>query len=158
MGKKGISPLIATVMLVAVVIVLAFLVFWWYGEYIEENLQKSEITAEQACLNDVSMRINEPGCLENATATGDKVVYFNVENNGDIKLYAFKANVDGNIDTTFVTVPQSVDQSVESKLSFVIDTTTIGTDLEITITPMVKAGGATKYCTDKAKAIVVDCT
>ena len=72
MSRKGISPLIATVMLVAVVIVIAFLVFWWYGEYIEESLEKSEITAEQACLNDVSFSLSQPGCLENSTGPNEK--------------------------------------------------------------------------------------
>jgi len=157
MKKKGISPLVATVMLVAIVVVIAFLVFWWYGEYINENLAKSEITAEQACLNDVSFSLSAPGCLENATGIG-KIVYFNVENNGRAKINSFKASVDGNIDSTFVTIPQSVDQSVETKLSFVIDVASVGTDLNIELTPMVKAGGATKYCTEKTKTILVDCS
>jgi flagellin-like protein len=158
MSRKGISPLIATVMLVAVVIVIAFLVFWWYGEYIEESLEKSEITAEQACLNDVSFSLSQPGCLENSTGPNEKIVYFNIENNGDIKINNFKANIDGNIGSTFVTIPQSVDQSVETKLSFIIDTSGVGTDLGVTLTPMVKAGGITRYCTDKTKAISVDCS
>jgi flagellin-like protein len=158
MNEKGVSPLVATVMLVTIVVVISFLVFWWYGEYIGESLQKSEITAEQACLNDISFSLSDPGCLENTTVVGEKIIYFDVENNGNFGINSFKAKVDGAVGVEFVTIPQSVDQSVETKLSFTMDTTLVGTDLVIEITPMAKAGGVTKYCTTKTKSIVVDCS
>jgi len=157
MSKKGVSPLVATVLLVAVVIVIAFIVFWWYGEYIEDNLEKSEIGAEQACLNDVAFSLSEPDCLENTTTSG-KIVYFSVENNGEVKISSFKANVDGDVGSTFVNIPHSVDQSVSTKLSFIIEQSVVGTDLEVDIIPMVRIGGATKYCSDKEETIFVDCS
>ena len=157
MSRKGVSPLVATVLLVAVVIVIAFIIFWWYGEYIQDNLEKSEIGAEQACLNDVAFSLSAPDCLENSTV-GGKIVYFDVENNGEAKISSFKANVEGDVDTTFVNIPHSVDQSVSTKLSLIIDPSIVGTDLKIDIIPMVRVGGATKYCSDKEETIFVDCS
>ena len=154
MDKKGVSPLVATVMLVAVVVVIAFLVFWWYGDYVNSTLQKSEVTAEQACINDVSFDLSEPGCIQQGT---NWIVYFNAENTGNAKVISFKANVDGNQGGTFVTIPQSIDRSVESKLSFNVETANVGNSLNVEVIPMVKAGGATKYCNNKAKSFSVAC-
>ena len=74
-NKKGVSPLVASILLVAIVIVIAFLVFWWYGDYVAENLDKSGITADQACMQDVGFSITNVNCLHNSSDT-NKLVYF----------------------------------------------------------------------------------
>jgi flagellin-like protein len=49
MEKKGISPVIATLLLVAVVISLSSIVFIWARGFIGEAIQKNDMPAEQAC-------------------------------------------------------------------------------------------------------------
>jgi flagellin-like protein len=51
--KKGVSPVVATVLLVAVVIVLAAIIFLWARSFFKESVYKfvdgKELSGEQAC-------------------------------------------------------------------------------------------------------------
>ena len=47
--KKGLSPVIATVLLISIVIVLALIVLLWARGFIKEVVEKEGISAEQAC-------------------------------------------------------------------------------------------------------------
>lgn len=49
MNKKGISPVIATVLLVSIVIVLALIIFLWATKFIQEAIEKQGKPADQAC-------------------------------------------------------------------------------------------------------------
>ncbi len=155
--KKGVSPLVASVLLVGIVIVIAFLVFWWYGEYVADNLQKSEVSADQACLQDVGFSISDVNCAENSTAT-NKIVYFDLENTGSIDLSAFKASIVGNLANDVKSISQEVRQGVTSKLSFDYDMNLVGVNLEVDVIPLIWKGGVTKYCTDKVQTITVSCS
>ena len=155
--KKGVSPLVASVLLVGIVVVISFLVFWWYGEYVADNLEKSEVSADQSCLQDVGFSISNVNCLENSTAT-NKIVYFDLENTGSIDLNAFKASIVGNSANDVKSISQEVRQSVTSKLSFGCDVGLVGADLEVDIIPLIWKGGITKYCTDKVQTISVTCS
>jgi len=44
-----VSPVIATVLLIAIVIVLALIIFLWARGFIKEVIQKKGMSAEQAC-------------------------------------------------------------------------------------------------------------
>lgn len=155
-NKKGVSPLIASVLLVGIVIVIAFLVFWWYGDYVASNLDKSDISADQACLQDVGFSITNTGCLQNSSDT-NKIVYFDLGNSGDIDLSAFEASIDGNSADDVKSISQEVRQGVTSKLSFEYDMNVVGTEISVDIIPLIWAGGITKYCTDKTQTINVVC-
>jgi len=156
-NKKGVSPLIASVLLVGIVVVIAFLIFWWYGEYVADNLEKSDISADQACLQDVSFSISNVNCLENSTAT-NKIVYFDMENTGSIDLSAFKISIVGNLANDVRSISQEVRQSVTSKLSFDYNMGIVGTNLEFDVIPLVWKSGVTKYCTDKTQTVSVTCS
>ena len=155
-NKKGVSPLVASILLVAIVIVIAFLVFWWYGDYVAENLDKSGITADQACMQDVGFSITNVNCLHNSSDT-NKLVYFDLENTGDIGLSAFKVSIDGNLADDVKSISQEVREGVTSKLSFEYDFDVVGNTLTTDIVPLIWAGGGTKYCKDKTQTINVVC-
>ncbi|MBT4630788.1 hypothetical protein HOC06_01015, partial [Candidatus Woesearchaeota archaeon] len=40
MKKRGVSPLVATVILVAIVIIIALLLWFWYNNFLEEQRDK----------------------------------------------------------------------------------------------------------------------
>lgn len=156
-NNKAVSPLVATVLLVAIVVVIAFLVFWWYGEFIGENLEKSKVTASQACVQEVSFSVSNRECND-GPSLDDKIVSFSVENNGNIRLSSFKANVEGNKEKSFVEdIAQGVAQGVSSKVSFLVDVGEYGTQLDVEVIPMISAGGTTKYCSDQSQMISVSC-
>ncbi len=84
--KKGISPVIASVLLVVVVVVLATIIFIWARSFIKEAIKKNELTAEQACSEikfDASLSLVSDG------AGGSKVTTVDVVNKANIALYQF---------------------------------------------------------------------
>jgi len=51
MGKKGVSPIIATVLLISIALVLALIIFLWARSFTSEQLQKFDEPVENACEN-----------------------------------------------------------------------------------------------------------
>ena len=80
LGKKGIEPLITTVILVGVVIASTVVVYFWGQEYVEsiQEKQGSSSASRFSCTTDI--RINVLG------VTGNKI---RVENTGNGKIDAF---------------------------------------------------------------------
>lgn len=48
-NKKGLSPIVATALLIAIVMVLALIVFLWARGFLSERVQKFGSAIEQAC-------------------------------------------------------------------------------------------------------------
>ena len=67
MNKKGISPLVATVILIAIVIILALLLWFWYNQWILEQESKGGTELAQACSN-TELQIKSSSC-ENISST-----------------------------------------------------------------------------------------
>jgi len=55
--KRGLSPVIATVLLISLALILAVIVFLWARGFIEEKIQKFEEPIERAC-EDVSFSVD----------------------------------------------------------------------------------------------------
>jgi len=156
--KRGISPLIATVLLVALVIVIALLIFWWYGELVANELDKSDITADQVCVQDVDFSLSEPDCSAGPNP-GEKLLSFSVENTGSARISSFRALIDGNSGNSFTQeIAQGVQQGVSTKVSVVADTAAYGTLFEIEVIPMINAGGTSKHCSEQSQFITISCT
>jgi len=49
MKKRAISPVIATVLLIAIVVILALIIFLWARSFIGETIRKSNMPADKAC-------------------------------------------------------------------------------------------------------------
>lgn len=74
LSDKGISPVVATVLLIAIVIVLVLIVFIWARGFIKEVVMKNEETAEKSC-NKINLQIS---------LVGDNL---QINNIGNIPLY-----------------------------------------------------------------------
>ena len=48
-GKKGISPVIATVLLISIALILALIIFLWAKSVVSEKIEKFEEPIENAC-------------------------------------------------------------------------------------------------------------
>ncbi len=153
--KRGVSPLIASILLVALVIVIAFLIFWWYGELIAENVEKSQVDAEQVCLSDVSFSVSNGRCIS-STIGGYNILAFEVSNNGDVKLASFRVTVSSNNQTDTKEIAQAIQQGIKVKLSTLVPDSFSG-DLNVKIVPMIRAGGTTRHCVEKSQEIVINC-
>ena len=85
MKKRGVSPVIATVLLIAIVIMLAVIIFIWATGFLSERAQKAGRAVELSCA-EVS--------FEAGLDSDDEI---GVVNRGSIPIYAFnvKALKDG---------------------------------------------------------------
>ncbi len=83
-NKKGVSPVIATVLLIAIVVVVIAIIFVWSKSFIKESIQKKGLPAEQAC-----SQIN----LQKSCSDG----ILSITNMGNIPVYQFdvKKNLEG---------------------------------------------------------------
>lgn len=86
-GKKGLSPVVATVLLISIVIAIAVVVFIWLEGFTQEAITKNEENVELVC-EDVS--------FEAEYAQGK----ISLSNRGNVPIYDFKIKIteSGNFD------------------------------------------------------------
>ena len=80
MDKKGLSPVIATVLLISLVLVLATIIFLWARAFIPEKVQKFDSPIEDSCKNVVF-----------EASYGSEAV--TVQNNGNVPIYSIQVGV-----------------------------------------------------------------
>ncbi len=74
MKKKGISPVIATVLLIAIVVIIALIVFLWFRSMTKEATTKFDKNIELVC-NDVSFDADYSGVTLNIVNTGNVPIF-----------------------------------------------------------------------------------
>ena len=74
--KRGVSPIVATVLLIAIVIVIIAIIFIWSRSFIKESVQKKGLPAEQAC-SQINLQVS---CAEGTIS---------ITNLGNIPVYQF---------------------------------------------------------------------
>jgi len=84
MGRKGISPLIATVLLIVIAIALAGIVFTWLRSFVKENVEKLGAPVETTCQ---SIAFDAT-----ASRTADGIT-INVNNQGNVPLYGMNVKI-----------------------------------------------------------------
>jgi flagellin-like protein len=84
MKRRGVSPVIATVMLVAIAIILAAIVFLWAQGFLAERTQKFDEPAERAC-----GRIN----FEAEAISSENTL--NIVNRGNVAIYGVEIRQKG---------------------------------------------------------------
>lgn len=84
-GKKGVSPIISTVLLVMIVIVLAGIIIMWSKGFIKEVISK-EIAGEEKEINQVCSEITASAIINTDGSYG-------VSNNGNIPIYAISLKI-----------------------------------------------------------------
>ena len=80
-SKKGLSPIIASALLIFLVLVLAAIVFLWASGFFAEQLEKNGESVETLC-SQVKMQAGIAGGFK-----GQRLVEFEITNEGDIDLY-----------------------------------------------------------------------
>jgi len=77
MNKKGLSPVIATVLLVALVLVLASIIYLWARAFIPEVIEKFDQPIENSC----------PKVVFAASYSRN---YLTIQNNGNVPIYGVR--------------------------------------------------------------------
>lgn len=87
LNKKGISPLVATVLLVSITLILAVIVFFWARSFISETIEKNNRAIEMSC-EDISFLIEARDgnlSLENIGSIPIYGVEMRIKGNGEVK-------------------------------------------------------------------------
>lgn len=79
MNKKGVSSVIATILLIALVVVLATIVFLWARGFIKEQIEKFGTPIENQCEN-IDWEVRK------VASSGD-ITSLSISNNGNIPIY-----------------------------------------------------------------------
>lgn len=99
--KRGLSPVIATVLLITLVLVLASIIFIWMRGFVSEQVTKFDKPAEQTC-EKVSFTVNPiqsgTGYQLQLQNTGNIPIYNfdlkKIKSNGNSELELFKISLD----------------------------------------------------------------
>jgi len=111
-GKKGVSPLIATVLLILIVVVLAMIILAWFLGFVKEAITKeiggNEKTVDSFCYDvEITSVINEDGS-------------FGFENSGNVPIHAYNVELVGGSDSEIVKVSQEDGGSVNPGFSALV--------------------------------------
>ncbi|MBI2629784.1 hypothetical protein HYW76_01655 [Candidatus Pacearchaeota archaeon] len=139
--KRGLSPVIATVLLVLIVIILAVIVYFWAMSFVGESVTKRGAPADQRC-EEIRLEFSK------------NVEGFTILNTGNIPVYQVETK---SISGGSVKKELSEVLSLTSGKSAVIGEDIIGEDFsgEITVTPIimgeVEAGKRVYTCKNSFK-------
>ncbi len=137
--KKGVSPLIATVILVGIVVLIAILIWFWYGKYLEDVLEKQKVDLEASCVQDVEFSVYDFSC------DSEKRISFRLENKGDINIRGVQVVYSTELTGGSIWESSAVNQAVISALQVDLpDNVTAPISLEIT--PNIGTSQRNKFC------------
>lgn len=137
-NKKGISPVIATVLLISIALIIGAIIFIWASFFIKENIQKNGESIATVC-----DRVD----LE-ASISGNTL---NIINNGDVPVYKLALNIG---DSQNLVVKNYGEINLGSGQSKTIDLTETNV---VSITPILKGiknDAETDYTCDKKQITV----
>lgn len=154
-NKKGISPLIATILLVAFVIVIAILIWFWWNNVVRTTAEKfgHESTGQWICTNDVEVSVSNPSCNPIPAELGNYSVEFEADNLGTYDVAYFKARFDGSEGSSAINTQLGLSQGAISSFGVEVDTAETGTLQTLEVIPAIKVDGLDSFCTDKSVTI-----
>jgi flagellin-like protein len=156
--KRAVSPLIATVLLIAFAVALGAVVMNWGRGYVEDtaNIARERSDTEVKCASDVDVSVVEIDntaqvCYNTTLVGGNHTLYFIVENKKSTTIDKIQARLIG--DKT--RVPLIIDLGDNSNLSTnqakfmnisYDGVNTYGTPQQLKLTPYIKVGGQGVSC------------
>ena len=143
MKKKSVSPVIATVLLIAIVIVIALILLMWALSLIKEIPQKQGKSAEQAC-QEISLQTN----LYNK----DGKIILQTGNIGNIPVNNFDIRKIGNGKVDVQKVNEELGIGVYKEV--VLDKDYEGVEIIPVILTKLKSGEEQNYTCDKYAIVV----
>jgi flagellin-like protein len=158
MFKKAVSPLIATILLIAFAVALGAVVMNWGRGYVEDtaDFAKQRSDQEMKCTTDVGIDFVEIGGEDqicyNATLDGDQLVFETVlENTKRTDIRGLRIRVIGNESKIPLTIEEDDFQILEGESKFLVfnyTNDTYGYPEQIKITPRVLVSGEEISCSN----------
>lgn len=162
-SRKAVSPLIATVLLIAFAVALGAVVMNWGRGYVEDtaNIARERSDTEVTCASEVDIDIVDidsvPQVCYNTSdpVAANNTIYFIVENKQSLKVEKIQARLIG--DKT--RVPYTVDLGGESNLTtnaakllnLTYEDDKYGAPNQLKLTPYIKVGGSEVACSSSSE-------
>lgn len=131
MKKKGVSPVIATILLIAIVVILAIIIFLWARGFVSEKAEKFGRAVELSC-EDVNF---DTGVFQDESNCGAGGFALDIVNRGDIPLYGFEIKDLSNPGVVFV--KQSLTSTITVGQSTSICLSDVETGDELLVVPTI---------------------
>ena len=157
MRKRGISPLIATVLLVGFVIVIAVLIWLWYGEVIQGEAEKEgeKIIGEYSCATDVEISVSDVTCSV-ASLDDPGRINFNIQNDGQADIGAFRVIITADVvDTKELTLSLAKSGTINAGVDY---EDSIGAPITIEIMPTLSTRAGSISCDEQSVVMTVPTT
>ena len=132
--KKAVSPLIATVLLIAFTILLLALILNWTTKLTKSNLEKIQAEGEFKCLTEVEIEFK--GVKDNKPE---------IENLGGVDIDSFLVRISGG-------TPQNIKTGVSAYSINIIDVV-VSAGQQVSLMPVLKVQGVNIPCSKKAVTI-----
>lgn len=81
--KKGVSPIVATILLISIVVILALIIFLWARSFVGEKAQKFNSAIDYSCGGEDGVK------MEAGFYTQGQTYSLDVKNNGNVPIYGF---------------------------------------------------------------------
>lgn len=152
-NRKGVSPLIATVLLIAFAVALGAVVMNWGRSYVEDTaaFARSKSDTEVKCSTDATLEFlkvhdQDSVCLVNSTTP--KYFNFTVENTGTATLYGMVMDVigDADVNETQINFTSGLGRASLFHMSQLNYSDDVGTAQQLKITPMIQVSGTLVAC------------
>ncbi len=161
--KRGVSPLIATVLLIAFAVALGAVVMNWGRSYTEQTAAsvKEKGDVDVKCSLNVKMKVIEFGGTPQFCSGqwgADSYINFTITNSGDKKIELVKLQIFGESGIfTNLSVPNStMEKSGAAKLSAKYPYSNTGNLKKVIVIPVVEINGKQTECSESGQTIERD--
>jgi flagellin-like protein len=153
-SKKAVSPLIATVLLIAFAVALGAVVMNWGRSYVEDTAKfaKEKSTTEIKCSTDVRMdflKVKDEKRICYSNSTDPKYLEFFIENRGTSDIYGLQVNIIGGDEVNITDLDlkdNPIKRSRIYKMAELNYTEDINVVEQVNIIPKIKIEGAVISC------------
>lgn len=144
MEKRGLAPLIATILIIGFVVVLATMILFWGSSFLTNLKESSEKMALESisCSTDVAIHV------KSACSMGNEAVFF-VENVGSRDFKGFLIIFYGSEGGDSISIEENLLPYEIKKLNPSFDADKIGEINKLRIYPLILLGGKTVLCSNK---------
>lgn len=152
MNKKALSPLVATILLIAFAIALGIVVMSWGKSYIEEKAEFTAGPMDASACGLVELGIIEVGGKDRICySAADSSIEVFLENGPELGIADIRVRVLGSngIHTIESVLDSPLERSASAQLKFNYPSG-IGAIEQVKLTPIVSAGGEYATCTSQA--------
>lgn len=151
-SKKGVSPLIATVLLIAFAVALGAVVMNWGKTYVEDQADRvgKRSDSQITCSMDVQLNWYKRNNIDQV-CYGSNYVFFTIDNKGNIDVEDLKLIVDGETDI-FVNeslINETFKKAYIKRFNITYDNSTYGAIQQVRIVPTVNIKGDILVCSDR---------